>query len=133
MTRHIQNSSECLKTELDLFYVPPTNTSIESGGWAEYFPIANIDNGPIEFIVPPSESEYLHLNKTSLYLKISFVKDKNTAVENTDVFSPINNLGSTIFSQVDVALNNTSFESSNSTYAYKSYISDLLNYSKLFS
>ena len=131
MMRSIQNSADCIKSELDLFYVPPTNTSIESGSWGEYYPIANIDNGPIEFVVPGSESEYIHLNKTSLYLKIGFYKidnDKLVSVVESDVFSPICNFGSTVFSQVDVALNNTSFETSNSTYAYKAYLTDLLNY-----
>ena len=33
-----------------------------------------------------------------------------------------------LFSQIEVKLNNKSIENSNTTYAYKSYISDLLNY-----
>ena len=132
MQRSINNSTDCVKSELDLFYVPPTNTSIESGGWGEYHPIANIENGPIEFIVPGSDLEYIHLNKTSLYLKVSIYKIDSTngvvAVDNTDVFSPVNNFASSLFSQVDLAFNGTSFETSNSTYAYKAYIMDLLNY-----
>ena len=44
--RFILNSSECIKSELDLFHIPPTNTSIESGGWSQHQPIAIIENGP---------------------------------------------------------------------------------------
>jgi len=46
------HSCVCAKSELDLFTVPPTQTSIESGGWVEYNPISSIADGvPIEFVV----------------------------------------------------------------------------------
>ena len=67
--RYISNSIECFKSELDLFYVPPTNTSIESGGWSIHQPVSLIDNndGPLEFQIPSSENEYIHLSKTLLF------------------------------------------------------------------
>ena len=47
-----EQSCECTKSELDLFSVPPTQTSIESGTWAEYHPLSSITDGaPIEFEV----------------------------------------------------------------------------------
>ena len=33
-------SCECIKSELDIFAVPPTQTSIEHGQYVEYNPIA---------------------------------------------------------------------------------------------
>ena len=43
---------ESLKSELDIFIVPPTQTSIESGSTVEYNPIASIPDGtPIEFSI----------------------------------------------------------------------------------
>jgi len=45
-----KGSCECAKSELDLFSVPPTQTSIESGLYVEYRPISSITDGaPIEF------------------------------------------------------------------------------------
>ena len=33
-------SGECMKTELDLFSLPPTQTSIEKSDWIEYKPVS---------------------------------------------------------------------------------------------
>ena len=41
-------SQECTKSELDLFTIPATQTSINKGQWIEYHPPSNInDTGPI--------------------------------------------------------------------------------------
>ena len=43
-------SCECTKSELDLFSVPPTQTSMEHGSWVEYHPVTTVTDGsPIEF------------------------------------------------------------------------------------
>ena len=45
-------SCECAKTELNVFSVPSTETSIEYGNYVEYHPLNSItDSGPIEFDV----------------------------------------------------------------------------------
>lgn len=47
-----EGSCECAKSELDLFSVPPTQTSIESATFVEYHPISSLSDGaPIEFEV----------------------------------------------------------------------------------
>jgi hypothetical protein len=46
-----KQSKECAKSELDLFDVPPTQTSFESARVVEYYPISNLDNGLIEFLI----------------------------------------------------------------------------------
>jgi len=132
MSKFIAYSTECTKSELDLFYVPPTNTSIESGGWSIHHPVSVIDNndGPLEFVITATENEYIHLCKTLLYLNVEFVRTGPLKNENdeTEVYGPVNNFASSLFSQIDVSLKNDSIETSNKTYAYKAYISDLLNY-----
>ena len=61
----------CVNSELDLFVVPPTQTSIEHGTSVEYHPIAAIiDGGPIEFNVPGSGEDYLNLANTYLHLGV---------------------------------------------------------------
>ena len=48
-------SYECAKTELDVFSVPPTQTSLEYGNYVGYHPLSSItDSGPIEFDVSSS-------------------------------------------------------------------------------
>ena len=56
-----------VKSELDLFAVPPTQTSIEGGRWVEYQPLTSLDSGgPIEFVMPGTGDAYLDLANTYL-------------------------------------------------------------------
>ena len=136
------NSADCIKSELDLFYIPPTNTSIESGQWSVYYPTVSptTNTGPIEFEVKAS-NEYVHLCKTVLFLNVRFnirnsdIKNESgtrsedfDSIFNGSSFGPVNSFASSLFSQVDVELNGTSIETTNETYPYKAYITDLLNF-----
>ncbi|GBM29171.1 hypothetical protein AVEN_227714-1, partial [Araneus ventricosus] len=59
-----------VKSELDLFLTPPTQTAIEKGQWLEYHPIANIrDGNPIEFSISGSGEDYIDLSATQLKVK----------------------------------------------------------------
>lgn len=122
----IKNSSECVKSELDLFYLPSTNTSIESGIWTEYTPISLIDKS-IDFYVAGS-SNYIHLNRTHLYLNVSILNENGLIISESDQVGPINNFASSLFRQVEIKLNGTPIEPTNNSYAYKAYLNDLLNY-----
>ena len=73
-------SNECSKSELDLFSIPSTQTSISTGQWIEYHPLSNItETGPIEFNVSGSGEEYLDLARTQLYVKAKITKANGTA------------------------------------------------------
>ena len=75
-------SQECTKSELDLFSIPATQTSITKGQWIEYHPLSNItDSGPIEFNVSGSGEEYLDLAKTQLFVKAKITKANGTALD----------------------------------------------------
>jgi hypothetical protein len=63
-----KQSNECSKTELDQFQVPPIQISYESASFIDFYPISNIDNGPIEFFISGGSDEYIDL---SLYYLIS--------------------------------------------------------------
>ena len=53
-------SFEFVKSELDVFSVPPTQTSIEYGNYVEYHPLISITvSGPIKFDVSSSGQNYL--------------------------------------------------------------------------
>ena len=59
-----------MKSELDLFSVPPTQTSIENGTWVEYHPISTITNGaPIEFDVSSSGENYMDFANSYFYVR----------------------------------------------------------------
>jgi len=68
------HSCECLKSELELFTVPPTQATIESSQWIHYKPISSLtDNSSIEFVVPGQGEEYIDLPHTMLSIQISTV------------------------------------------------------------
>lgn len=45
-----EGSCECAKSELDLFSVPATQTSVESGTYVEYHPISSMMGGSDIFV-----------------------------------------------------------------------------------
>ena len=122
-------SSECLKSELDIFSVPPTQTSIESGNYVEYNPISSINDGsPIEFVISGSGQDYIDLANTQLYVKLDVRKADNTPIVAADQVGPINLLLHSLFSEVDVKLNDVLITSTNNMYAYRAYLETLLSY-----
>ncbi|PIK55304.1 hypothetical protein BSL78_07776 [Apostichopus japonicus] len=124
-----EHSCECTKSELDLFLVPPTQTSIEKGQWVEYHPIANLtDNGPIEFYVSGSSEEYIDLAQTQLYVKAKItLSDGNDLPEEAKV-GPVNLFLQSLFSQIDVSLNERLITPSTPTYPYRALLETLLSY-----
>ena len=68
----LKDSPECVKSELELFHLPGTQTVIESGQWVEFHPLSNIfDGGPITFLCSGSGQEYLDLSQTRLSQKLN--------------------------------------------------------------
>jgi hypothetical protein len=124
-----EQSCECMKGELDLFEVPPTQTSIESGSWVEYHPLSTITDGaPIEFDVNGTGEEYLDFANSYLQVKAKIVKGDGTNIGDDETVGPVNNFLHSLFSQVDVSLNGTQISSSTATYPYRAYIENLLSY-----
>jgi hypothetical protein len=122
-----RDSYDCVKSELDLFWTPPVNSSVLNGIWSDYHPSTAISKtGPIEFKIDATP-DYLDLSKTVLYVQLS-VEKAGSIISNTDIVAPTNNLLHSLFSQVDVILNNDKIETSNDTYPYKAYLTDLLNF-----
>ena len=125
-------SCECMKSELDIFTVPPTQTSIETGNWVEYNPIAIIaDGSPIEFTVSGSGQDYLDAANTQLYVEAKITQadeTESTDIANDAAVGPVNLLLHSLFSDIYVSLNVTPVTSSNNTYANRAYIESLLSY-----
>src|SRR5215468_6828817 len=126
-----QKSCECVKSELDLFSLPPTQTSIENGKWVQYKPVSSLtDDSPIEFVIPGNGDEYTDLTHTMLHVEATIMKSDGTKLDEagSKVVGPINNWMHSLFSQVDVYLNHKLVTAQNNTYGYRAYIENLLNY-----
>ena len=74
-----RQSCEGVKSELDLFAVPPTQTSIDDGRWVEHQPLTSLDSGgPIEFMLPGTGDAYLDLANTYLLIRAKVVRGDGT-------------------------------------------------------
>ena len=126
-----KDSNDCSSSSLDLFLLPPTQSSFQKGKTVDYHPITSLsDGGPIEFKVSGSGKEFLDLARSYLYLK---VKVSKTDGSNLDVASKVgfaNYPIASLFNQVDVILGGKLISSATNTYAHRSILEVLLNYDK---
>jgi len=124
-----EQSCECLKSELDLFSVPPTQTSVENGNWIEYHPLTTVgDDSPIEFEINGNGEDYIDLANTMLYVRAKITQMNGANLAADAVVSPTNLFLHSMFSQVDISLNGTQVTTSTNTYPYRAMIETLLSY-----
>lgn len=124
------------KSELDIFATPPTQTSIESGATLCFRPISALsDTAPIEFLVTASGDEYIDLAHTTLHVIAKIKPDVTSSSSETNStgpeIAPINNWIHSMFSQIDVYLNQKCISPPSNNYAYRAYLENLLNYGDL--
>ncbi len=121
--------TQCVRSELELFSSPPIQIAVEEGQWVEYNPVSSITSAaPIEFVITGSGDEYVDLSKTLLEVK-AVIKQANGEISpKTTHIAPVNNTLQSLFSQVDVSLNDVPVSSSTTTYPYRAFIENHLNY-----
>ncbi len=124
-------SCECTLSSLDIFTVPPTQTSVVNGAWSEFFPVSSInsDTAPIEFNINAGD-EYLDMSSTILQVQAKITNADGTDLDDQTPVGPVNLLLHSIFSQVDVSLNGSLVSHSSSTYPYRALMETILNYGK---
>ena len=121
-------SGECVKTELDLFSVPPTQVSLEKGLWIDHQPVFSVsDGGPITFLSPGTE-DYVDLAKTILVVRAKVTKANGNNLAQDQHVSIVNNFLHNLFKQVDVFLKEKQVTQATGTYAYRAHLETLLNY-----
>ena len=122
-----EKSKACLKTELDLFTLPPTQASILEDHHVYHQPLSTLtDEGPIEFFLSGTGEEYTDLGDIMLYVKCQVLTPDGRPLPPDANVAPRNNLLHTLWSQIDCSLNDTLITTSSSTYAHKAYLQTLL-------
>ena len=125
-----EGSEAGLNSALDLFTIPPTDTSILKGHWQDHEPEQK-DSEPIEFTIPKSVN-YIDLSKTQLYFKIKVIKkdgkDLKSSTADDKLVAPINNILHSLIQQFSIKLNGIDVTEKTDSYAYKAYLESLLNY-----
>ncbi|GFY33711.1 uncharacterized protein TNCV_4594231 [Trichonephila clavipes] len=125
---HLENLGELLGFKRNAIIIG-TQTVIQDGQWKQFHPLSNVfDNAPVEFHISGSAEDYIDLSQTQLYVKAKIVKVDNTPITKDDTIGPVNLFLHSLFSQVDVSLNDRVVSNSSNTYPYRSYIETLLNH-----
>ena len=125
------SSAESVTSQLDLFPVPASQTSLEDGVFTEYRPISVLTSeGPIEFCIAPETSNYIDFANTFLYIKTSLTTDVGANLADGEEIAPECNFLHTLWSQCDLFLNGTLITQSNNNYPYRAYIESLLSFGR---
>ena len=129
MTFVSDQSCECAKSELDIFAVPPTQTSVLHAEYVEYQPLTSIfGNAPIEFNIIGTGENYVDLANALLYVRAKIIRNNNTDLQGDSTVGPMNLMPHSMFSQVDISLNDTLISSLTNTYPYRAMLETLLSY-----
>jgi len=124
------NSCKCTNSEMDVFAVQPTQTSIEEASVVEYHPISSLANRAlIDFDIPGSGEQYIDTNNIQLYVRAKIVRPGvgNNLIEDNAV-APVDLLLYSLLLQVDVSLNNRLISNWTNTYPYRAMLEMLLSY-----
>jgi hypothetical protein len=134
-----KNTCECIKSELDIFSVPSTQTSVEQTRYEEYYPVSlTTSNSPLEFVISGVQDSYLDLSTSYLFTSLS-IRDADGTIlaipqgdnpripPKNNVF-PINYFASTQFKNVEVILSGTQVSPSDVQYAYRAFLETTLTY-----
>lgn len=123
-------SQECMKSELDLFQMPPTQTSIERSLYIEVPPLSALsETAPLEFFIAGSHSEYLDLSASLLYLTVKITKADGSDIPATAKVALVPYPIASLFNQLDVCLGDRLVSQSNNSYPYRAFLDCILNYS----
>lgn len=122
-------STESVTSCLDLWAVPPSQAAVQEGNYIQYQPISSLDDATcVEFSVSSSANEYIDLPHCLLYVKCKIVGPQGAASVAAHEVAPVNNFLHSLWSQLDVSLNSKLVSQSSQTYAYRSYLSNVLSY-----
>ena len=116
--------------EVSLFDKPCNNIAYQKLQYVDYRPESQLSSdGPITFTVPPNGSQYINLKKSYLHLKVKLVNEDGSDITELKLIAPINNVLHSLFSQVDVQIQQK-LVSTGQNYGYKAYVETLLEYGR---
>jgi len=120
------------KSELSIFDKPDPPIVVQNASFEEIFPINTItgESTDIEFKVNASNTDYLDLNDTLLYVSVKVVQENGADLADGADVCPNDYFFHSLFKDVMLKFNSVLIEGGNSTYAQKAIICSVLNYSK---
>jgi hypothetical protein len=127
-----ENMQELMMSQLDIFSVPPIQTSIVSGEWEQFKTLQALsETSPLTFLVPGCGSKYTDLSKCLLHVKFRVINGiTNEKYLATEQFTVINNTLNSLFSDVKLDFNQTTVSTSHGMNHIRSYIEQLFSYNE---
>lgn len=127
--------AKVLSKELNLFQLPPLNSSFVKRQWVEHQPTFQGGKSSVEFSISGSGNQYTDLSRSYLYTKVKITKPNKGAIfvqdERTSTALPIDNVLHSLWSDVHVKFNSTLVSTSNTNYSYKAYIENMLKFNSM--
>ena len=123
------SSTESTISQLDLFLVRPSQTSLKDGSFTDYDPVSVLTStAPIKFTISAKNSNYIDLANSFLYVRANVTTAAGANFKEDAEIAPKSNFLHTLWSQVDVYLNGLLVMQSNNNYSYRAYIENLLSF-----
>ena len=95
----------------------------------EHQPMTSLDyGGPIEFVVHGTGDAYNDLARTYLFVRAKIIRGVGTNLADDTPVAPVNNWLHSLFSQVDLYINDTLVTPSSITYPFRAYVETLVSY-----
>ena len=118
--------------DVALFNDPPYNTAEDKISWVEYRPTFISQGGysSIHFHIAGNATQYVDLSQSEMFVQLKIEKI-GAAFGDDDSALPIDQIFHTMWSSVDVSLNQVQVSTSGTNYMYKAAIENLLNYNKV--
>ena len=135
------NCLPCTKSEVSYEQAKPMQVVIVDDYKVYCGPRAALnDDAPLTFEIEGSGDDYIDLSDTFLKLKVKITAEDGSPVTHLSddgetpgedpTVAPVNNFFHSLFSQVDVSLNDNVVSQSTNAYGYKAYLENLASYSK---
>jgi hypothetical protein len=96
--------------------IPPVNSVSESASL------------PLEFFIKGMPEHYPDLHGSEIYMKVKIVHEDGTHIGKDEKVGPVNLFAHSMFSQIDLYINDELVTKNQSLYPYRAYLETLLNY-----
>ncbi len=125
--------TECPSESLDLFCPPVIQNDVKYFKDVEYFPqtaALNASKQTVVFDIPAQPDHMIDLNHSFFVstLTIQRVDGSDIGKTTTEFAGVINNIGQSMWKQIELVLNDTPVTEANGMYAYQSYLETILTF-----
>lgn len=118
-------------SSLDLSTLPPSEVSILNESYEKIYSSYSLNEGSVvEFNIPPMEDTYLDLSSSKVYFRMKVVDANNNKLSTTSKTAVGNCILSTLFSSLEILVNNVPICTGTGNYPYAAFIHRVLNWNE---